>query len=126
MDSPAQLQNVHADLAAEQLLLGHLISSRGTGMLALAFLGPQHFVTPVNGLIFRTIERFVAKSTAVTLASLRAHFERTGELADAGGPAYHSQLYAARDEKGRSAADCARAIHDCWIRRQFLDAREAR
>lgn len=112
-----------ADLQAEQQLLGHLIANRGAGMLALAFLGPQHFADPLHATVYRTVERFTAQSLPVTLASLRMHFERSGELAEVGGPAYLAQLYTARDEKGRTAADCARAIHDAWVERQLGAAR---
>nr|WP_314074729.1 DnaB-like helicase N-terminal domain-containing protein [uncultured Roseococcus sp.] len=113
-----------ADLQGEQLLLGHLIANRGTGITALGFLGAQHFGDPVHGRIHSTIERFAAKGLTISLASLRLHFERTGELSEVGGPVYLAQLYTARDEKGRSAADCARSIHDRWIERMLLGARD--
>nr|WP_314075053.1 DnaB-like helicase N-terminal domain-containing protein [uncultured Roseococcus sp.] len=122
MDSPATLQDAPpADLEAEQILLGHLIDNRGTGLLALAYLGAHHFADPIHGLIYGTIEHFMAKTLPVSAATLRVHFERTGELNAAGGVGYLGLLYGRRVEKGRSAANCARAIHDCWIRRLLFE-----
>lgn len=106
-----------ADFRAEQILLGHLIANRGSGMIALAFLGPQHFADPIHAMIYQTIERFVAKSLPISTASLRTHFQRSGELTEVGGPDYLAQLKAALDEQHRTAAACARVIHDTWIQR---------
>lgn len=84
------------------------------------FLGGQHFADAIHGIIYSTATQFQEKRKVVNHAALTMHFQRSGELAEVGGPKYLSDLiYGTRPTL--TAVEYARAIHDLWIERLLFN-----
>jgi replicative DNA helicase len=112
-----------ANLAAEQALLGALLSNNKAYDRVSEFLQPAHFADSVHGRIYQSIARRIEAGQIADPITLRAEFEHTGALDEVGGPAYLSQLLTAMVGI-INAGDYGRTIYDAWIRRQLIDIGE--
>jgi replicative DNA helicase len=118
MDAPP------VNLEAEQALLGHMLR----GAACPDFVGQQHFADAIHGLIHSAMERHRLRGLPVSLTSITAHFQRSGELDEVGGTSYLGQLYsglrAYKPDLSISPTEHARLIHDAWVQRMTLVAVE--
>lgn len=111
------------DLAAEQALLGALLANNLAYGRVADFLAPEHFADPVHGAVFAAIRRRIDAGQVADVVTLRGELERSGELAEVGGGAYLAQLLSAMVGIV-NAGEYGRLVHDCWLRRQLIDAGE--
>jgi replicative DNA helicase len=111
------------NIAAEQALLGAMLSNNRAYDRVSDFLIPEHFADPVNGRIFQAVARRVEQGQVADPVILRAEFEHSGVLDEVGGTAYLAQLLTAMVGI-INAGDYGRAIYDCWVRRQLIDIGE--
>ncbi len=112
-----------ANLAAEQALLGALLSNNKAYDRVSEFLQPDHFADAIHGRIYLSIARRIEAGQIADPITLRAEFEHTGALDEVGGPSYLSQLLTAMVGI-INAGDYGRTIYDAWIRRQLIDIGE--
>jgi replicative DNA helicase len=112
-----------ANLAAEQALLGALLANNKAYERVSEFLAPEHFADPVHGRIFRAIQRRIEAGQLADVVTLRGEFEHSGLLEEVGGAAYLTQLLSAMVGI-INAGEYGRLVHDCWLRRQLIDAGE--
>lgn len=109
--------------AAEQALLGAILSNNKAYDLVSDFLTGAHFSDAVNGRIFDSIARRIENGHVADAITLKAEFEHSGLLDELGGTAYLGQLMTAMVGI-INAGDYGRIIHDAWIRRQLIDIGE--
>jgi replicative DNA helicase len=112
-----------SNLAAEQALLGALLSNNRAYDRVAEFLQAEHFADPVHARIFHSIARRIEASQIADPVTLRAEFEHNGVLEEVGGTAYLAQLLSSMVGI-INAKDYGQAIYDSWIRRQLIDIGE--
>ena len=112
-----------SNLAAEQALLGALLSNNRAYDRVSEFLQPDHFADAVHARIYQAISRRIEASQIADPVTLRAEFEHSGVLEEVGGTAYLAQLLTAMVGI-INARDYGQAIYDSWIRRQLIDIGE--
>lgn len=111
------------NLQAEQALLGALLAKNMAYERVADNLQPHHFADPVHGLIYRRITERILDGHLADAVSMRADFEQSGLLDHVGGVAYLAQLLSSMVAINM-AADYAREIVDCWLRRQLINIGE--
>jgi replicative DNA helicase len=111
------------NLEAEQALLGALLANNKAYERVAEFLAAEHFADPIHGRIFTAIQRRIERGQIADVVTLRGEFEHSGLLEEAGGPAYLAQLLSAMVGI-INAGEYGRVVHDCWLRRQLVDAGE--
>lgn len=124
-DTPNTLESLlqrtpPANVAAEQALLGAILTNNKAYERVSDFLQPSHFSDQINGRIYEAISRRIERGQLADPVTMRAEFEHTGLLDEAGGPIYLAKLMNAMVGIV-NAGDYGRVIHDCWIRRQLID-----
>ncbi|GEK96277.1 replicative DNA helicase [Gluconobacter kanchanaburiensis NBRC 103587] len=109
--------------AAEQALLGAILTNNKAYERVSDFLEPAHFSDALNGRIYEAIARRIERGQLADPVTMRAEFEHTGILDAAGGPVYLAKLLTAMVGIV-NAGDYGRVIHDAWVRRQLIDIGE--
>ncbi|GAD10671.1 replicative DNA helicase [Gluconobacter frateurii NBRC 103465] len=112
-----------ANIAAEQALLGAILTNNKAYERVSDFLEPEHFADSVNGRIYEAVARRIERGQLADPVTMKAEFEHTGVLDAAGGPAYLAKLLTAMVGIV-NAGDYGRVIHDAWVRRQLIDIGE--
>ncbi len=112
-----------SNLAAEQALLGALLSNNRAYDRVSEFLTADHFADPVHARIYQSISRRIEASQIADPVTMRAEFEHNGVLDEVGGTAYLAQLLTAMVGI-INARDYGQAIYNSWIRRQLIDIGE--
>ncbi len=112
-----------SNLAAEQALLGALLSNNRAYDRVSEFLLADHFADSVHARIYQSISRRIEAGQIADPVTLRAEFEHTGVLEEVGGTAYLAQLLTAMVGI-INAGDYGRTIYDAWVRRQLIDIGE--
>jgi replicative DNA helicase len=110
------------NLRAEQAFLGALLFNNKV-LDRCEFLHPEHFADPINGRIFQTIVRRVEAGHLADGITLKAEFEHSGILEEVGGTEYLARLMGSMVAIG-TAMEYARAVHDCWLRRETIEIGE--
>lgn len=113
-----------ASVAAEQALLGAILTNNKAYERVSDFLEPEHFADAVNGRLYEAIARRIERGQLADPVTMRGEFEHSGILDAAGGPSYLAKLLTAMVGIV-NAGDYGRVIHDAWIRRQLIDIGEA-
>lgn len=109
-----------SNIPAEQALLGAILTNNKAYERVSDFLEPTHFSDSINGRIYEAISRRIERGQLADPVTMRAEFEHTGLLDEAGGPEYLAKLLTAMVGIV-NAGDYGRVIHDCWIRRQLIE-----
>ena len=112
-----------SNLAAEQALLGALLSNNRAYDRISEFLQADHFADAVHARIYTSISRRIEASQVADPVTMRAEFEHSGVLDEVGGTAYLAQLLTAMVGI-INARDYGQAIYNSWIRRQLIDIGE--
>ena len=112
-----------SNLAAEQALLGALLSNNRAYDRVSEFLTAEHFADSVHARIYQSISRRIEASQIADPVTMRAEFEHNGVLDEVGGTAYLAQLLTAMVGI-INARDYGQAIYNSWIRRQLIDIGE--
>ncbi len=112
-----------SNLAAEQALLGALLSNNRAYDRVSEFLTADHFADAVHARIYQSISRRIEASQIADPVTMRAEFEHNGVLDEVGGTAYLAQLLTAMVGI-INARDYGQAIYNSWIRRQLIDIGE--
>ena len=81
----------HSD-EAERSVLGAVLLDNEQFDRAHEILTQSSFYSPRHQKIFRALEQLVEERTALDVVTLKTVLERSGELADIGGPAYLARL----------------------------------
>ena len=113
-----------SNVAAEQALLGTLLSNNRSYNAVSSFLRPEHFADPIAGRIYQAIIRRIEAGQVADAISLKGEFENSGILEEVGGTKYLTDLLAAMVSP-LMAGDYGRVIHDTWARRQIIEVAEA-
>lgn len=112
------------NLRAEQAVLGALLANSAKAYERVAdVLRPEHFADAVHGHVFKAIARRCEAGQVADVVTLRAEFENSGLLDDAGGVGYLAELLGAMVGV-INAGEYARVVRDCWVRRQVIDLGE--
>jgi replicative DNA helicase len=114
-----------ANSQAEQALLGAILANNRAYQEVADFLRPEHFDDPVHAAIYEAIETCVAEGKYADAVTLMGRFQNTGELDEAGGAEYLSQLITANISGVSGAKAYGQAIIGAWKRRQAIAAGEA-
>jgi replicative DNA helicase len=115
------LRSMPANTAAEAALLGSLLANNKALDAVAEYLAPEHFAYAPNGLIYAAIRRRCDAGLVADVITLRAEFDASGTLAEAGGAAYLAELLSAMASP-RLAAEYGRLVHDAWMRREVATA----
>ena len=108
---------------AEQALLGALLANNKAYERVASFLRPEHFCDLVHSRIYEAIARRCDCGQLADAVTMKAEFENSGLLDDAGGPTYLAQLLGAMVGI-INAGEYGRAIYDSWLRRELIDLAE--
>ena len=112
-----------SNVGAEQALLGALLANNKAYERVAGFLRPDHFADPVHGRIYEAIGRRCDCGRLADAVTMKAEFEHSGTLDEAGGPTYMAQLLGAMVGI-INAGEYGRAIYDAWMRRELIDLAE--
>ena len=82
----------------EQALLGALLVNNKSLEKVSEFLRAAHFYNPVHGRIFEAIVKFVERGQDASPITLKAYFEKDGDLTHVGGGQYLASRAFQRDE----------------------------
>ncbi|WP_372918697.1 DnaB-like helicase C-terminal domain-containing protein [Sandarakinorhabdus sp.] len=107
------------NIQAEQALLGALLANNKAYDQMSGFLRPEHFADPIHGRIYEVAARRIDSGRLVDAVALKGEFEHDGVLDEVGGVAYLAQLLAAMVGI-INAGEYARAVRDCWHRREMI------
>ena len=108
-----------ANEEAEQALLGAILINNDAIDRAAEFLQPEHFFIPAHGRIFAACLKLREQHRIADPVTLKAYFERDGDLQGVGGAQYLAEL-AGSIVSVHNAEDYARTILDLHIRRQLI------
>lgn len=109
---------------AEQALLGALLINNRAYDKVSDVLRPEHFYDPAHQRIFAAIAEAIDSGRTANPVTLKAQFEGDADLKSSGGAAYLVEL-AGNVITVVNAADYARTIHECFLRRQQIEAAAA-
>ena len=108
------------NIAAEQALLGAILANNRAFHDVAGFLLAEHFADHIHQQIYAEVKRLILQGRLVDGVVLKDAFEGAGVLDEVGGTAYIAQLLSAMVGI-LNAAEYARDVHDCWVRRQLID-----
>ncbi len=111
-----------SNVQAEQALLGAILANN-KALDRCHGLETEHFADPIHGRIFETVRKLVDAGHVADAVTLKTTFEHAGVLDDVGGTVYLTQSLTAMVGI-INAGDYARAIRDCWLRRQLIEVGE--
>lgn len=111
-------------LAAEQALLGALMSNNKVYEKCCDFLCPEHFADPIHAAIWTQAESRILEGRLADAVTLRADFENIGTLDDVGGTAYLAQLLTAMVGIA-NAAEYAHVIRESYLSRELIKIGES-
>lgn len=119
-----QLPNVGSrvpphNFEAEQVLLGAILLNNGAHSAASEIVQAAHFADPLHGRLFDMLGRLIERGQVATPFTLKTFAETDDDLKRAGGSAYIAKL-AAASVHGHDAAQFARTIRDCHVRRSII------
>jgi replicative DNA helicase len=112
-----------SNLQAEQALLGALLANNRAYERVADFLEPKHFADETHAVIYRQIVERILNGHVADAISLKAEFQNSGLLDVVGGMTYLAQLLSAMVGI-INAGEYGKAIVDCWLRRQLIEAGE--
>ena len=106
-------------LPLEEAVLGALMLDKDALTVILDILRPESFYLDSHKMIFQSMLRLFEKSKPIDLLTVMEELKKTGELEQAGGPAYLAEL----TERVASAANIeyhARIIAQKFIQRELI------
>lgn len=109
-----------SNVAAEQALLGALLSNNKVYNRIAEILLPEHFADPIHARIYDVASKIIEAGGLADAVTLRSRFDEQGTLEEVGGTKYLTQLLSATIGIV-NAPDYAAAIKDSWLRRQIID-----
>lgn len=111
------------NLEAEQALLGALLVNNRAHERVADILRPEHFADPVNGRIYEVLARTIDGGGAASPVTLKGAFDADPALQHVGGAKYLMRL-AGAVVTVINAAEYAREIRDCYMRRRLIEVGE--
>src|SRR5262245_17047555 len=90
MTTPNQL--TPANLEAEEAVLGSVLIDGAAIIRVAAELGPDDFYRPAHALVYGAMLELYARRDAIDVVTVASELERTGQLEEAGGAAFLTQL----------------------------------
>jgi hypothetical protein len=119
-DDPGE-GTVHPVIAAEQCVLGAMMSSASAIEAAVEIIGPRDFLRPAHQIIANRIVTMYAADEPVDPVSLAAELRRDGDLAKVGDAPHLHTLFATVTTSG-SVTYHARLVADAATRRRVIEA----
>lgn len=111
-----------SNIDAEQGILGVLLADNRAYDRISDLVKPHYFAWPAHQRIFETIEKQINSGTGATTVSLKAHFDKDGDLEAVGGAGYLSEVLATFGGFKFNAENYARTIRELYIRRALVIA----
>jgi replicative DNA helicase len=111
-------------VAAEQALLGALMSNNKAYSKVADFLRPEHFADPIHGRIWTQIESRILEGRLADAVTLKADLENLETLEEVGGTRYLAQLLTAMVGI-TNAAEYGQVILDTYLRRGLISVGES-
>lgn len=108
------------NIAAEQALLGAILSNNKAYDRVSEFLLPEHFADPAHASIYERVVARISKGQLADVLTLKDAYLEDGILDEVGGIAYLTELLSAMVAI-INAGDYGQAIYDCWLRRQLIE-----
>lgn len=115
------LRQLPSNVAAEQSLLGAILSSSKAFAKIEEFLEPKHFIDPIHQAVFAAAAKRIRAGQIADPITLKQDFEAAGTLREVGGLAYLAQLVVA-NVGTYVVAEYGHAIREAWMRREMIDA----
>ena len=114
------LRQLPSNVAAEQALLGAVLSNNKAFGRVAEFLHPHHFADVLHGRIYAECARRILAAQVADPVTL-GHWYRADPGAEEAGPGYLADLLTAMVGI-INAGDYGRAIRACWVRREAIQA----
>src|SRR5947209_9630460 len=109
----------HANVEAEQALLGAILINNAAYGRVAEFLAPEHFGNAVHGRIYAAISRLIERGQIANPVTLKNLFDQDGALQEIGGAQYLARL-AESAVTIINAEHYGRTIHDLHLRRELI------
>ncbi|MCP1270547.1 replicative DNA helicase [Acetobacter cerevisiae] len=119
-DAAAVQAEMPRNLAAEQSVLGAILTNNRAYEAVCDFLEPRHFYSPVNGWLFEQIQGLIQTGGVANPVTLKPLIDGADRLADVGGfkalvPILMNSFIGMPTVKGD-----ATAIRQAWVQRELL------
>lgn len=112
-----------ANIDAERALLGALLrNNKGYHQVSLS-IGAAHFYDPVHARLFDTMSRMIEVGRTADPITMRTELAQESLLDEIGGVEYLLGLCSIAVAT-TMAPEYARAVKECWVRRELIDAAE--
>jgi replicative DNA helicase len=109
------------NIEAEQALLAAILVNNRAYEKVASKLQPEHFSESAHGRIFAAIGKLIERGQRADPITLKNLFDQDEALEQIGGAQYLATL-ARNVVTIINAEDYGRTIHDCWTRRQVIEA----
>ncbi len=109
------------DNVAEQSVLGAILIDKDTMVDVAEFLRPQHFYSPMHGMIFQAMIDLYEAHEPIDVVTMAAQLKTKGTLKDVGGTAYLSDLVNVVPTSAH-AQQYARIITEHATKRRLVEA----
>lgn len=110
------------DRAAEQVVLGAMLTSSTLAAQGLSLLAGSDFYHPPHGIVFETVAALLEESAAVEIGMVHSRMLANGTLAKIGGGTYLFELLQAAPASGKNLAWYAGQVAELAQRRALIDA----
>jgi replicative DNA helicase len=110
---------IPANMMAEQMLLGHILTDNENLNKVSDFLRVEHFFDPLHKKIYDSINVFVEKGIVATAVTLKSYFDKDEAFATKGGGQYLIDL-ASLSTTIINIRDHASVIHDLALKRELI------
>ncbi len=111
------IQPHDSDIAAEQELLGAILTNNIAGERVRDVLAAEHFAHPIHARIYDSIRIKIDRREAVTPVTLATHFKNDPDFEELGGPNTYFARLAGAATTVLNARDYAQLIRSSWLAR---------
>ncbi|PID37098.1 MAG: replicative DNA helicase [Rhodobacterales bacterium] len=115
----AEVENVPANLEAEQQLLGAILTNNDIYDRVAQIIRPEHFYEPLHERIYRIAEERISANMLASPVTLKTYLEDDPGLKEVGGAAYLARLAGAAISSF-AARDYAEMIYEMHVRRELM------
>lgn len=123
LEQPSLIRMQPANILAEQMLLGSILTNNEAYHRVSDFLTADHFYEPIHKRIFIAINTFVDRGMLANAVTLKNHFEQDASLREMNHSDYLGQL-SALSATIINVNDYAKTIVDLAIRRSLINIGE--
>lgn len=110
-----------ANVEAERALLGAVMRNNKGYHRVSHLIATAHFFDPIHQRVWDVASRLIESGQGVDPIVLKSEFDQARILNEVGGVAYLLEL-ASAPASPNMAPEYARAVRECWVRRELIDA----